>query len=477
MIAPGNATNPRLLAERSKRAARARGRGFTLVELVIAMVAGLIVALSVVALSREASNTFHEESRIAAAEMQIRTAVDRLRADVARAGFMSTGNIFIDPNILTVPGTTTNVGNISAATYKSTTAMSLYSLAGIRLWQGGSAAAMPLSAYNNLNPDAIDIAGNMTGTEILSIGGVSGTGGGAIVNSAGCGGAGQRIYLDVLSTPAIWRLVGMSPTGVDATYTANLISAFNPIPGSSFIVRVVDNTTHKVQYAATCALTSATEPASWNATAGVPQPYIDLASNAITLAGISPNATINPVHIVRWQIGPSLINLPGDAGTGDATKYDLYRQYIDAKGNPAGNPEVIAEYAVDLKFAFTVDNLSDLTGNYTAAANSPIVVYAFEDSSNQTVADDATKSVSPYANGVEPQRIRSVRIRLVTRTAQQDRNEPLAVGGGAPNDYLYRYCLVANGTTCTTPGAAVFARTRTLINEVSLPNQARLWFR
>lgn len=471
--------NPRPEGDRTRLRERAAARGFTLVELLVAMVAGLIVALAVVALSREASNTFHEETRVASAEMQLRTAIDRLRADVARASFMSTGNVYIDPQILTTPGTTVNVANISATTYKSTAAMSLYSLAGLRLWAGGSAAATPLSAYNNLSPDRIDLAGNMTGVEVLGIGGVAGQK--AIVDGGGCGGVGQRIYLNMLSTPALWRLVGMGPTGTDTTYNAQLVSAFQPVAGSSFIVRVVDNATHKVQYAATCATTSATEPASWNVTASVPQPYIDLDSNAINLPGISPNATINPVHIVRWQLGASLINPPGDAGVGDPTKYDLTRQYIDAKGALAGNPEVVAEYAVDLKFAFTVDNLADLTGNYATAATSPLVVNAFEDSSNAvitnaTAAGDVTSSVIPYSSGPEPQRIRSVRIRLVTRTPMQDRTEPLAVSG-APNDYLYRYCLASSAATCAQPGAPVFARTRTLITEVALPNQARLWFR
>jgi hypothetical protein len=262
------------------------------------------------------------------------------------------------------------------------------------------------------------------------------------------------------------------------------VSAFQPVANKSFIVRVVDNTTHQIQYAATCPTTTGTfndaasYPASWNGTTGTPQPYIDLDSNALTHPGITWDATINPVQIVRWTIAPTVIIPPNGA---DATKYDLTRQFIDAKGVLAGSPEAIAEYAVDLKVAFTVDNLSDLQGNYAAAANSTLVVNSFEDSSNAvitnaTVAGDVSTSVSPYAGGVEPERIRSVRVRLVTRTPQQDRVGPLPVSG-APNDYLYRYCLVQNTTTCGLATAPVFARTRTLISEVALPNQARLWFR
>jgi hypothetical protein len=351
--------------------------------------------------------------------------------------------------------------------------MSLYDLAGIRLLQGGSnLPTMPLSATNYgtapLGPDAIDIAGNMTGVEVLSIGAPAGSGLTAIVGP-GAGACGSyRIYLDVLSTPALWRLVGLSPTGNDALYNTQLQNAFQPVNpannggvGAAFIVRIVDNNTNKVQYAATCPAGAA----SWTVPSGVPTPYVDLDTNsAITTTGIQQNWTINPVHIVRWQIQPSLIN----GATSDPTKYDLTRQFVDAYGSLAGNPEVIAEYAVDLKFAFTVDTLASTLGDYSGLSTSPLVVNTFEDTSasnsivtNAVVAGDVAGSI-PGGTGPYPQRIRSVRMRVATRSATQDRTE--ALDAGSP--YLYRYTL----------GTGSYARTRTLISEVSLPNQARLWF-
>jgi prepilin-type N-terminal cleavage/methylation domain-containing protein len=475
-------------------------RAFTLVEVMIAMVAGLIVALAVVGLSREATSTFHEETRIASAEMQIRTAIDRLRADLQRAAFMSTGNIQTDPSIFTVPGTAPNA--VFAANFKKGIGMNLFSLASLQLAANGSGAATPLSATNNLSPDLIDIGGNMTSVDILSIGALQNSGHPPIMSSAaapsgptaGCNG--QRVYLDVLSTSAIWRLVGMAPcTGAtcDTTYNTQLLSAFQPVANYGFIVRVVDNTlsTHNVQYAATCATAPA---AAWNPKAGgTPEPYIDLDPNTpLTLTGglasvAGGTATINPVQIVRWQIGGSLVNAPTDGGgSTDPSKYDLTRQFIDVSGLPAGNPEVIAEYVGDLKFAFTLDTLANNAGNYNGLANSPLVVNTFEDGSNTVVTNAAaaaavgTTSVAATAStapsGPEPQRIRSVRVRLLTRSAMQDRTDPLAVTG-APNDYLYRYCLSAGGCTPTTPPTPLpLARTRTLISEVALPNQGRFWY-
>jgi prepilin-type N-terminal cleavage/methylation domain-containing protein len=485
----------------ARRGARALSRGFTLVELLVSMVAGLIVAMSVVSLSAQATNTFHEESRIAGAEMQLRTAIDRLRADLQRAAFMSTGNIWIDPGIYNPnPGTTIGVSNTNVA-YKNTTAMSLYSLAGIRLWSGGSVAGAPLSAINNLSPDVIDIGGNMTSAEILPIGGSNS--GHAAIEKTGCGGNGWRIFLNFNSSPALWRLVGMSASGSAHAYGVALQQAFQPyVPtgaaasASSFIVRIVDNTTHKAQFYATCATTSACPAdgsvigaACWNPNGdGTPDPYIDLDATSsfdpTTLSGgVNPsNATINPVSIVRWQIQASLINPPSGAPAG---KYDLTRWFLDAYGNTAGNPEVIAEYAADLKFAFTIDDTTDQTGDYllppASGASEPQIVYSFEDSKNASIAEDAfSQAATPLSGaGPQPQRIRSVRVRLATRAAIVDRDQPLPVApvSSAETDYLYRYCTQDNATACGTPGNPIFARTRTLISEVALPNQASMWYR
>ena len=81
--------------------------------------------------------------------------------------------------------------------------------------------------------------------------------------------------------------------------------------------------------------------------------------------------------------------------------------------------EIVAEYAVDLEFAFSVD-----TGANNLQPN--ILTFAFDDHVNNPLW--ATNIVtSPPAAGIGPQQIRSVRVRLATRTAEPDRTLDVAV--------------------------------------------------
>ena len=151
----------RSLASRVARARRARG-GFTLVELLVATVAGLIVATSVIALSRDATTTFQEEIRASAAESSLRLAAERLRADIQRAGYMGTPNAYNDPAI---ERGTNQYGTVYDATHPG-----IKNMVGLTLTNGGStdatytnaATVASYSGFNALNPDTVTVSGNMT---------------------------------------------------------------------------------------------------------------------------------------------------------------------------------------------------------------------------------------------------------------------------------------------------------------------------
>lgn len=445
------------LHKSSLRTIRA-SRGFTLIELMVSLVAGLFVALAVVALSKDATTTFHEETRTATAEMSLRTAVDRLRNDLQRAAFMSTPNIQKDPLIAHAPGNP-NVPTTFPAGIRS--------LASLHVIHPSPAANLTLSVLNTMAPDTLEISGNLTTTDsyvvrVLDVGG-------------GCGG--QRLTL-AIDSPAMWRLLGTSAPD------AALEAAFQPVAGFAFIVRVEDDTGH-YQFVQTCTGKAAGVTGSGLAASA----YVDVAS-ATPILSASQTKTqggatglgvgrlkVNPVQTVRWDVRPldpgqvsdkpyrELYRAASDGGTSD--KYELFRTYLDASGSLTTQTEVVAEYAVDLKFAFSAD-LVDLTTDL----NRTLTVYGMSDTaSNAALADDIL-----IARPHGPERIRSTRFRLSTRSSIADREVALVAPGPTGNaqqgDYPLRYCVLEAG--CAAVGG--WSRVRTVTTEATLPNQARIFY-
>jgi hypothetical protein len=450
------------------RASRKRRgeEGFTLVELTVALIAGLIVALGIVGLSKDTSRTFHEEMRSSAAEGNLRTSVDRLRADLGRAGYMSTSNVATDTSIAKSPGT---LNPIAASL------VGLRRLASIHLFRGGSVTTngIALSLVNSVNPDAIEIGGNMTSADQFEVQ--------LIQPTAGAGGC-QRIFMSATS-PSMYRVIG---SGLQSAQELNNIFQPSPVAMQS-IVRLVDDT-GRSQYLATCAGTTPTGILGAGASL---QPYVDIdpstpiltAQQTKTVGGIngfaSGRAMVNPVQIVRWEIMTAaseptqyvtspLGTQPLKPTTQDPTKYDLVRSYVDAKsGNPVPQTrELIAEYAVDLSFAFSVD--SGPSGLQPKIASIP-----FDDATNANWAQDVSSQPLPAVQ--DPQRIRSVNVRLVTRTAQADRVLNVAVPNST-GPFMYRYCLLATCDPVNSVGVLQYARARTVTAEVSLPNQSRNYY-
>ena len=441
-----------------------RQEGFTLIELTVSLAAGLIVALGIVGLSKDATQTFHEEMRSSVAEANLRTAIDRLRADLSRAGYMSTGNIVTDPMIAKTPG---QANPINGANMKG-----LARLSSILLNPGGSQTKTPLSlGANGLSPDILEIGGNMTTTDQYEV---------SVIQPAGGAGGCQQIFLNPQS-PSMLRIIGLLPPGA-ATAAQELNNLFQPTTGGvgQFGVRLTDKTGH-TQFLATC------PGAPTGFLNGQPFVLVDpatpvlLGSQTGTVGGLNgygTGALVNPVQIVHWEIEPATseqVQYQGSplAGTPlaptavDPLKYDLVRSYVDMASGlsiPA-TEEVVAEYAVDLGFAFSVDKgLSNL--------QPLITTYPFGDPNNALCAPNIVVS-APLA-GQGPAYIRSVRVRLVTRTAQGDR--ALNVQSPAP-PFMYRYCLVAAGCDATnTIGALQYARARTVTAEVALPNQSRSYY-
>ncbi|MDB4939004.1 MAG: hypothetical protein JWP87_5976 [Labilithrix sp.] len=436
----------------------AQRRAFTLVELMVSLVAGLIVTIAVVGLAKTATTTFYEQARLSTTESAVRAAAERLRQDLTRVSFMSTGNIQLARNdSVSVPfgqkiSHSPPPGQPSR--YGTTTA----NLQGIKITSGGSLALgadgpLGLSAVNLLTPDSIQMTGNYTTNDSYR---------GRMV-----GNGNDSVRVQVVDDPAVARLVaGASPL-------ASVRNIFAPGSPSGalppFLARVVDprGCSHFVVISAIAADTAGATFTFKSASDGKSPVLKPTEDQSTCGASEQEEVTINPIHTVRWYIGQTSTPLAADPNVDAAgNKFDLYREIRDADGavvTPLGGPQVVAEYAVDLKFGISVDD--------AASVPPPANHRIFDMDTNSATVQTWTKDASgTLPGGPGPQRVRSVRFRIATRAAIADRQDPLPTVLPTPPQYISRYC-VENTSPCKK-----FARVRTIMSEVALINQAGMTY-
>jgi len=427
-----------------------RDRGFTLVELMVSLVMGLIVALAAVGLARTATTTFHEQARSSVTEMSVRAAAERLRLDLMRISFMSTGNIQLDPKLARVQGADTPIARARFDELKE--------LRGVRILVGDGTSAV--ATLNGLKPDAIRITGNLTTDDAYS---------GQIMTGGTCTN-GQKVRLDPVADAAVYELSGRNPTDKDQ-FVARGKAAF--LPGGAQSLAQVTDAMGCTNYVPVCGVDSvASTGGTWaievsiGGSGAVAQPvlYANTAagSNLAANCGSSEGGkvTIAPVSQVRWGITATADALKPDPAIEPAgLKYDLTRQQLDWKGDNVGVAEVVAEYAVDLKFGITVDNP-------TTTPPASLAIHDLDSDNGSGDIDDITNKATTVAGQPGPQHVRSVRFRVATRTSLADRtkNLPLAT------PYLARYCVGAGPLA----SCAKWSRVRTIVSEVALHNQARM---
>jgi len=437
-----------------KRRARlpSTSRGFTLVELMVSLVMGLIVALAAVALSRAATATFHEQARISGVEARIRAASERLRSDLSRVAFMSTPNIQWDPKVAKVPGGDASPG----APYRVSR---LANLTGVRIL-----TTPVVGTHNDLTPHELVIAGNLTSNDVYR--------GTWIGEGAGCGGGrGAIIELDARADPAVRRMLnGETSDTTLMTQMAELV--FTPgmrmdpqVTNRQYAAQVMDMR-GCFHYVLVCSVRSqgpntVTIEVAGDATRSLLTPS-DTAGD-VCGARLMEEVAIAPIHRVRWYIGPErdarLLD-PQIDGQGEL-KFNLYRQLLDASTDvdpqsgsaDVGPPELVAEYAVDLKFGLSIDRSLNTTPDW--------LNLDFEAQAADFDTWTAPATTTAATPNIGPQRIRSIRYRLAFRTPFADRNADLPMPGGT--SYKSRYRL-ADGK---------YARVRTIMSEVALFNQSK----
>ena len=413
-------------------------RGFTLIELMVALMAGLFVAATAFTLARNASKFFRHEAGVSSAQFAAMMGMSRLQADLQRAGFLSSPNVQSDP---------LRCGDM--ADWPDGLAL----LASVAIEDGGSVTRHStdhaLSTLNGLSPDAIVLGGSFGTTEQFSVR--------AIV-------AGQNGGIDVfLQTDdgAMQRTLAAQNGG------ASLPQIF----AAGRILRIVDDEGRQAYGVISAFDADASQPRISLTTAPV---VPSKASTGVCgYTGMSIGTLVNPVVRVRYDLRavpaatyPRYAGLDARArhdvqgqhqGEGTALRTELVRVEIDADDNEVPTSlEVLSEYAVDLKFGLTravppVPPLTAPTLNRFAIGNAQVYAVA----------------AGVSGGGGTPQRIRSVQVRLSTRAASADRDQaiPPPTGGG-----LFRFNLGVDPDHAT--HQLGYARVRSLVADVSLPNQS-----
>lgn len=388
----GERARPAVLsADRPVRSRRAR-RGFTLIEVLVAMGLTGVVAIGLYTLSRVAAQTFQQQQRVSEMQLRLRSAIETLRSDLARAGYHSTPNSASDALVCPRPAPVLQAVAVERDTPNPT------HLAGDNRF---------------IDPVRLTIMGNLASTDEYKIGAV-------VLNRVRV----QHRWDE-------WERV-RSAQDMDRIFPVGRIVRIRGLDGAMQF-GTVSGTEFR----------DARQPIT-------NMPSIDLAQpvtiNNGTTSGCGLNSSIGwiaPVSIVEYRI-MNASAFSSNAYLGSAPfiegKTDLVRRELRNNGGSlqplAGSELIVAEYAVDLAIGAVFDEGVSL-------ANEPrLVRYGY----NDPVVFQ--RLMPPTMGASQAHRLRSLTFRLSVRDRTQDPEFGWTTRGGA-NEPLTRFRVSA-----LLPGAA-----------------------
>jgi len=408
---------------------RSRRLGFTLVELMVAMLAGTITVSAGYYLSTVSVRTIGDQMRASDTQMGLRVAMDQIRRDFSRAAYLGTRNSANLPAI-------TCGGVATSSLAQPITAASVVI--------NGSAGAL---AANILNP-----AVNLTRADLVTI--------------EGSFASGMMFLVD--STPQPNNIVAIDPT------TASFQVAFAPpaSPGGGAAVYDATRFTDvfrpgRVLRFETAGLFYFRRITASNGGGAVPTVTLDAALPADLSCGSRGSSYVGVVSRIQYMVEPitvfpapaaaaDIINAitPFPAGVrpalGTHTRAALVRREIDY----ATNAPVVPSTA-----SIVLDNLVEfqVNGIRNTAADGATPVYA--------VADSITAPTIQQVSTLNPEQLRSLVVTISSRSLEGDR-----VRSFMPRANLNAPMLTFQMDVDANQPAYYVSRVRTMRSEIFLPN-------
>jgi hypothetical protein len=456
-----------------------RRRGFTVAELMIAVTAGLAVSAAAYMLSKTSLDVFQSEARMNAAQFSGMMGMNRLTADIKRAGFQTTLEVARDPSVCARPPAG---GSLSTLLNAVRVRDGVANAAGYSAVQLGLNAPLydmpPAFAFNNRDPDHLVLSGNFASSSNFRVSAVNTT----------------EIRLDVAQLPVQRLALSEREGGPGICDVFGGTPIPNGTPAANDDLRPIDLTPVRPAIIRFSSKDGQHRFATLTDCVSTPNPLAitDEQYTAVILTVALPNdapcvdATtagtetfyVNPVNVVEYALvpvhggansieaGAAAVGLPasmsvsvncpgpqcergfaaedaelrtaGDIG-GTLSRVALVRRQLDANITiiPSSG-EVVADYVVDLNF-----NARRIDG---AGVLQPV---AFEGN----------------VGGVPPNELRSLGVRLSTRARTADRTL-----GQDPNptaDLVLARFRVGDPAVV---GSNSWARVRTMFSQVTLPN-------
>lgn len=403
---------------RSKRSAR---RGFTLMEIMVAMVAGVITVTVVYSLSRGTSRVLAEQHKVSQTQTALRLAMEQIRTDIERAGFLGTPNSDAEQTCNLPPS------RLQAVIFQD----DFYT------------ANIPHAAEHSVEADRLVLIGNyMTSGAYLLTG---------IADNTGSTVAFQPTWQSFRRDFG----VPFNQAAYDRVFADNRWVHITTLQGQHFFTQVRSRGTSGA--GPNIGINPALTPGGL-CTVGLADGATIAPINAIEYAILNPRAPLPAGH--GGQSAAELSALLGNrTGEDDATRNAieglpsvLVRREVDPLTGAvvAGTTRVVLEYAVEFDLGFDVDT--------TSGPNSNPTIRRLTGSNAQAVLGPA---------GSAPQGLRTIEVRLSARTPGAEPNQRW-IARTDPNTPLTRFFARDQNPAQGLPSS----RVRTLVETITLPNVA-----
>jgi prepilin-type N-terminal cleavage/methylation domain-containing protein len=403
--------------------------GFTLVELMIALIAGAFAVSAVYYLNGVSARAFAEQMRVSETQMSLRSAMEQLRRDFSRAGYLGTANSALIPDCSgTAPSATTQIAPFALRALNITRDASLT----------GAVATMLATATNRTRADTVDVWGNYATADTYLVDPNRSTD--------------TTIFFQDQSEAFRRSFYDPAAANAAATWSANSQARFAAAFAQGRMLRVENDgrvffrtiqssngtTVGAQSVTLSSALPSCFRPSTWAAAS----PIVHLQY------AVESDATAD---LVRLQ---STATAAGTGVPGARRTILTRREWTDAAGASTVVPNssrIVLDYAVE----FGVDTITNT--NLTTSATSP-PTWAF------------TRSLT--TGTVNPHLVRSLIVTLTARSAEASpRLQGLVRTPFDVNNVFDGPMMMFRVIDPASPALVLNARVRTLRSEILLQNQ------